>query len=290
MTRFPFLFLGFLLISAAVVAGDNEVTLRVLTFNIRYDNPGDGMYSWAKRKPQVFALIQREKPGIACFQEVLSNQAQDLSRALPGYEHYYTGRDDGQLAGEGCPIYWDTAAYNFLQGSAFWLSETPDVPGSKSWSTACTRIATWVFLSDRKTGRHFFVFNTHLDHISALARENGTRVLLKALDSLAGKAEVILTGDLNSLPTDIPWKLITESGIRDVRLIADPAGKTEAPCTFIGFPAEFKPGNTIDYIFFRAPRHAVELSCEERVLNDNRDGLYPSDHLPVVADIRFHLK
>ncbi len=94
--------------------------------------------------------------------------------------------------------------FDLNASDTFWLSETPDVVGSKSWDTACTRICTWARLTDRVTGRQFVIFNAHLDHKSAAARENRMKLILRRIPDLARGLPVILTGDLNATPKSAP--------------------------------------------------------------------------------------
>jgi len=157
--------LGFSLTLPVSVTGSVSDTnhLKVMTFNIRYDNPSDGVFSWSNRKELVFDLIRDENPDIVGFQEVLESQANELEKALPGYSWYGVGREDGIHKGEFAPVFYRTDRFTSVSEETFWLSETPGIPGSMSWGTACTRICSLVRLQDHVTGTCLYIFNTHFD-------------------------------------------------------------------------------------------------------------------------------
>ena len=272
--------LALLCVAVLMVQGQTDpVHLRVMTFNIRYDNPSDGIYSWTERKQMVFDVIRAEGPGIMGLQEVLANQLSDLKAALPGYASVGVGRDDGRTKGEFAPILYDTSQFRVQRQSTFWLSETPSVPGSVSWNSACTRIVTWAKLTDKMSGETLYVFNTHFDHVSEEARVQSARMLLDSIRAIAGGGKVIVTGDFNCTLEDPALKTIAV-GLKDSR--ADAAIVTEFPTTFIGFPADTTRREVIDHIFLdrdmpRVRKYAVSLF--------QVDGRYPSDHLPVVAEL-----
>jgi len=168
------LFLTFLIVLSATPLRaepkDEPATLHVMTWNIRYDNPGDGENAWPHRKDWVAEIIRREKADIIGLQEVLKGQLDDLTQRLPEMVAYGVGRDDGKMKGEYAPILYRRDRFELLDKSTFWLSKTPDVSGSKDWDAALTRIASWVKLKDKQTGKVFYFINTHFDHRGAEAR------------------------------------------------------------------------------------------------------------------------
>jgi endonuclease/exonuclease/phosphatase family metal-dependent hydrolase len=118
----------------------------VLTFNIRFDNPGDSLNAWPKRAPIVAGFINDQIPDLLGMQEVLWRQYQYLDYALAGYGSVAAGRDDGIKTGEACPVFYRLGRFSPLASGTFWLSATPDVPGSVGWGAALTRVATGVRL------------------------------------------------------------------------------------------------------------------------------------------------
>jgi endonuclease/exonuclease/phosphatase family metal-dependent hydrolase len=255
---------------------------RVMTFNIRYNNPSDSIYAWDARKEMVLKVIRGSKPGIIGLQEVLRGQLDDLIKGLNGYSAFGVGRDDGKNAGEFSPVLFDTTLYSLLNGSVFWISRTPHVPGSVSWNTACTRIITWVCLKDKVSQDTLFVFNTHFDHISGEAREHGAEMMVAAADSLGGDKPVIITGDFNSTDTTRAYKIITSGNpiaMYDTRRSLQ--AKPDITTTFIGFPADLGKREVIDFIFINKRFKTLDYE----VISYNEKGRYPSDHLPVLVNL-----
>ena len=96
------------------------------------------------------------------MQEVLAHQLNDLKERLPEYRAIGAGREDGKEKGEYSAIMYRADRFEAIDSGWFWLSETPEVAGSKGWDGACERMATWAILKEKKTGREFFFINTHL--------------------------------------------------------------------------------------------------------------------------------
>ena len=156
-------------------------SLRLATFNIRYDNSGDGPNSWPHRKDSICAFIHRVDPDIIDMQEVLHHQLEVLKTGLPEYTVVGVGREDGKTAGEYAPIFFKQAKYTLLDQNTFWLCEKPDSVGMVGWDAALTRIATWVKLQDKKTGQILMVVNTHFDHIGTEARRNSALLIIEKI-------------------------------------------------------------------------------------------------------------
>ena len=263
--------------------------LRVMTLNIRYNNPGDGANAWPKRKDMVADVIKRQRPDIFGLQEALKGQIDDLEKRLPQFTRLGVGRDDGKTKGEFSPLFYRKDRFVAEKSSTFWLSETPEKIASKSWDAAITRVATWAKLKDKKTGRTLLAINTHFDHRGSTARVNSAKLILAQIVKLAGKGPVVLTGDFNASPSSQPYRVITqgdEAAKADARYkLLDAKGISKSPhqgpdSTWNGFRAIVK-GRRIDYIFVsrgvRVRSHAI--------LAEKVNGRFVSDHLPVVAEL-----
>src|SRR6186713_989688 len=157
-------------IVSMVSLGIQSQELNVMTFNIRYNTKNDSLNAWPYRKDNAASQIKFHNVHILGVQEALYEQVIDLSQSLSQYKYVGVGRDDGIIKGEYSAIFYDTAKLILLGSSTFWLSLTPDIPGSKSWDAAITRIVTWAKFTDKRRNRTFFVFNTHFDHIGKEAR------------------------------------------------------------------------------------------------------------------------
>jgi endonuclease/exonuclease/phosphatase family metal-dependent hydrolase len=253
-------------------------SLKVMTYNIRYDNPGDGVNQWSQRKNKVFALFRKYDPDIIGVQEALHHQLEDIVKALPQYAYVGVGRDDGKTKGEYSAILYKKKNLNITDQNTFWLSETPQVPGSKDWDAAITRIATWAILKDRKSAKDFFVLNTHFDHIGQEARKNSAVIIKNKIKELAPSLPVIVTGDFNCTREDAPYAVMLE---KDDLILEDPA-PADPPGTFCSFVVNSIECSPIDYIFHSRHWHPSDY----RVIDDHDGKHYPSDHLPVQVTVK----
>ena len=273
-----------LFICPSLLFGQDSVSapLRVMTFNIRYNNPNDGEHAWPNRKERVGSLIRFHQADLIGMQEVLKNQIDDLESLLPGYSWTGVGRDDGKEAGEFSPIFYRTDRFQLTDNGTFWLSETPNVIGSKSWDAAITRIANWAQFSDRNTGQTFLMLNTHFDHRGEQARRESAKLIVDHLQGLTAENPIIVTGDFN-VPPSSPAYATMLSHLKDSRLVSQiPAHGPEG--TFAGFAVGSTANqNRIDYIFVDSSTSVLR----QGTLTDQHNGNYPSDHLPVFAELLF---
>ena len=271
----------YLLAAVAFTACGSATSLSVMTFNMRYDNPEDGQNNWRFRRERVAGVIKAQEVDVLGTQELLSNQFNDLSGLLTGYQGVGVGRLDGVESGEYCAVFFRKDRFTLLDSGTFWLSETPEVVGSLGWDGACERIATWVVLRDRD-GREFFFIDTHLDHVGQVARDEGVSLLMKRIETLSGGRPVILTGDFNSEPGSAVVAHVQKDGVlRDAKAIAAQRSGTDWSFSDFGqIPEAERP--LLDYIFVSGDIEAVRYE----VLPDTFDGGYVSDHAPVMAVVK----
>ncbi len=277
----------FLIIATLIIALYNisyAQTLKVMTYNIRYDNPEDGINQWPKRIDKVVGIINNYKPDVIGIQEGMHHQLQDMMRQLPEYSYCGVGRDDGKEQGEYSAIIFRKGRFGLLEHKTFWLSETPNVPGSKSWDAAITRIATTGKLYDRDTKKEFLLINTHFDHIGKTARENSALLIREWVIKYKLKSEnpVLVIGDFNSEPTEEAYLAIVS---KDFSLLLDSRPKESDAGTFCGFKVGAQTCKTIDFIFLTKGWKVTTY----KVINDNDGIYYPSDHLPVYVEAEFPL-
>jgi len=256
----------------------NKSELRVMTFNIRYAAADDGENSWEFRKNLVAQTIKNFEPDVFGLQEALQIQIDVIQKLLPNYDYVGVGRDDGKSAGEHSCIFYMKDRFNADMTETFWFSETPHVPGSKSWGNNITRICTWVKLSDKVTGNKFYMFNVHLDHESQPSRERSAELLVKKIKEKT--LPVILTGDFNCGDDNPAIQTISSSGLIDSYRILHT--RQEGEGTYHAFTGN-KSGDKIDFIFV-SKDFDVKLS---EILRTEYNGKYPSDHFPVTAIIKF---
>jgi endonuclease/exonuclease/phosphatase family metal-dependent hydrolase len=195
------------------------------------------------------------------------------------------GRDDGKRAGEFAPILFRNDRFELLESGYIWLSESPEKPGSVSWDSALTRMATWVKLRDKRnaSGAAFVVMNTHFDHIGSTARLESAKLLRARLATLSenGKLPVIFTGDLNCHEEDPPVPELLRGGLTDAYRTCHPA-RDANEATFHEFKGGTQ-GRRIDFIF--TSRQFRGTSCDIDRANEN--GRYPSDHFAIISVLQW---
>ena len=232
-----------------------------MTFNIRYNTPNDSADAWPHRKDMAAGMIRLHDADVVGLQEALKGQIDDLQDRLPGFAWIGVGRADGEEAGEFSPIFYREDRLELVDHDTFWLSETPSEPGSKSWDAAIERIATWGIFRDRASGEEIFVLNTHFDHIGEQARLESARLIVERLDELAGGRPVVVMGDFNATDDSPPYDALTSGTLKDAMHVS------EHP----------HHGPTSTWTGFRVIQHAI--------LSDQWDARFPSDHLPVLAEL-----
>ena len=265
-------------ICMSLTAQKNE-EIRVASYNIRLNTPNDGINAWPNRKDDVKALIQYHDFDIFGTQEGFYEQLQDLCE-MPEYAYFGAGRDDGMNGGEHSAIFYKTSRFSVVESGNFWLSETPDVPG-KGWdATCCNRICSWVKFKDNSTQKEFYFFNVHFDHQGVIARKESGKLMVQKIKEITNGAPVICTGDFNSTP-ETEQILAMQTILNDSRNVSamPPYGPVG---TFNGFKFDAPMKDRIDYIFVSKEFSVLKYA----VLTDAKEQRYPSDHQPVVADVK----
>jgi len=271
------MYMIFFVLLASGLFSQEAGELRVISFNIRYDNPDDKPNDWQSRKGLVCNVISDYQPDIAGLQEVLHNQLNNILEALPDYDHIGVGRLDGMEKGEYAPILYLKDKFTMLENGHYWLSASPHVAGSKGWDAACERIVTWAILENKQDGKRCFVCNTHFDHVGGTARLNSARMIKDSLREQAAGLPVILTGDFNTSPGTAPYDEILVYGLplRDSR-VAHSSGESELP-TFTGFDKNPENDALIDFIFV-SKEYTVK---DYRAIGNVSGEIFVSDHKPV---------
>ena len=246
--------------------------ITIASFNIRYPNPDDGENFFPHRLPHILEKIQKEQPDIIGFQELMPAPFEALQKGLPGYSFVGDCRD-AERKDESNRIAFRSDRFEAEKWGQFWLSPTPDVPGSRyEQQSICPRICTWVFLKETVTGKELLAVNTHLDHEQEYARMKGLEQIFRTIPEIRGKKDVpvLITGDFNLTPAEAPYALIEKAGYQDLT-----AGM--AP-TYHGFEKD-EPVK-IDYILCDRPVSFTQDRWHQCI-----NGVYLSDHDPVLAHI-----
>jgi endonuclease/exonuclease/phosphatase family metal-dependent hydrolase len=284
-------FMAFFLFSSLAFYPLRAQPIQLMSFNIRFDNPGDGYDAWPHRRGMVRSMIRFHDIDLLGVQEALRAQLDDISELLPDYEWFGVCRTDGTTTpnpdNEFSAIFYRADRFERLDGATFWLSENPHEVGSRGWDAAFPRIVTWARFRRKASGEEFFLFNTHFDHMGRVARAESARLIQREIARIAGEAPVILMGDFNCTPEEEPYQIIIAPGV-EPRLF-DALHVSELPhhgplATWSGFQFPGVPGRRIDFIFvdhnWRVSRHGI--------LSDSWSGRFPSDHLPVLASVELN--
>lgn len=267
--------------------GGEAASVRVMSFNIRYGAAADGPNHWDRRRDLLADTIRAFDPDLLGNQETLADQKAFLDAALPRHRSVGVGRDDGKLRGEMTAIWYRHDRFEPLGHGHFWLSETPHVPGSVSWDSALTRMATWIRLRDRRRpeAKPVVFLNTHFDHRGAQARRQAAILVRREAARLGEGCDVILAGDFNAAEGSPPYDALFSdaaeggaAGFRDAYRVAHPQPDA-AEGTFNGFRAEVTVGPRIDWIGV-SPGWRVLAAEIDRTA---RDGRTPSDYFSVTA-------
>ena len=256
-------------------------TLTVMTYNLKFasSNPPN---AWPQRRPLMRELIEKLAPDVFGTQEGLYGQLQDLAADLPAFQWIGLGRDGGSR-GEFSAVFYRPERLEPLAFDHFWLSDTPEVIGSKTWGPKLPRMVTWVKFRDRQTKQEFMFVNTHLDHQVQEAREKGARLIRERVAAFEAKLPVLLVGDFNAdAGKNKAYGILTDGKFFTDTWTTARERVNEGIGTFNGFKAIEKGGPRIDWILSRGD---VVVDRSE-IATFTRDGQFPSDHCPLVAKLR----
>ena len=274
-------------------AGAGGLEVKIMTFNIRYGAAKDGENQWKNRREMVFDVIRKQKSDVIGLQEALRFQIDEIRQAVPMYAEIGVAREDGKINGEYSAILYRADRFGVGEAGTFWLSDTPEVPGSNTWGAACVRICTWARLVESSSGKAFYAFNLHMDHVSQPAREKSAVLLTGRIAARHLPEPFVLTGDFNTGETNpVIAYLKGQSALAGTdgvsakspiplvdtfRLLHPDAKDVRTAHDFKGM----RQGNKIDYVFVQPGVKVLEAE----ILYDNVDGRYPSDHFPVIGRV-----
>lgn len=252
--------------------------IKVMSFNIRYGRAPDGENRWERRRRLALARIQSYAPDLLGLQECRADgQARYVRRNLPGYDFYGVPRGgEGETALEMAPWLVRKTSFTILEKGCFWLSETPDLPGSRGWDGVFPRTVSWARLRCSSSQRELVYANTHFDYQPG-AIDGAAGLLADWIDSWLPGLPVILTGDFNIGKDSPAYQRLTAPGrLMDALRLANPGQPDAGTFHAFGLPFIQAP---IDWLLVSEHFKAVEAGVET-----HRDGdLFPSDHYPIWA-------
>lgn len=266
--------------------------LKIATFNLKRDVSRFFPNSWGQRRDAVAAFFEDETPDLVGTQELTAETLLDMERMLPGYDWIGEGRG-GAAKGEYCAIFYRMDKLTCLEHGTFWLARAEAVPNKRDWFALVPRICTWGLFESREK-QLLRIYNTHLDHISPLARKNGLNLILEHMrqDHKRQPCPCVLTGDFNASPGSAALGLISEMNMKEgffsgescqVFFNAQNPAEQESK-TYHGFRGK-TTGLPIDYIF----ASKGILIEEARILQKKYAGRYPSDHFPIIMKIKIEI-
>ncbi|WP_404458935.1 endonuclease/exonuclease/phosphatase family protein [Oceanobacillus kapialis] len=253
--------------------------IAIMSYNIRCLTSKDNSpHTWAERLPEVIKIIKEKDPDFIGIQEAVPQQMSDLEAYLPDYQWIGEGRDGGDK-GERSAIFFRKAAFKVMDTATYWLSETPEKPGSKSWGSACPRIVTWGKFRHLDTGEEMYILNTHFDHKSVKAREKAAALLGETV-GLDPELPMVLTGDFNANHESIPFNILKDHGYVNLWETAK-TRKNENLGTLNNFhdPTGGGEASRIDGILAKGTVTALSIE----IVNTRNGEQFPSDHYPLFA-------
>ena len=269
-----FLFIYFLL--SNLVSDE----IKVISYNVRYNNPNDGKDIWENRRSTIVNLIKNENPDFLGLQEVNHAQLLFLNSNLSNYSFVGVGRDDGKTKGEYSPIFYNNNLFDLIKSDTFWLSSTPDKI-SVGWDASMERICTYAVFRSKTNKKNIWVFNTHFDHIGMEAREKSADLIISVINKLTEPEDyVVLTGDFNLLD-DSKTIMNLQSNFNDTNKNLEKTDKSYG--TFNNFKLNFVSKSRIDYVFEKN----FKLINSRHIIVKTPEGRWASDHHPILAKLKF---
>jgi len=283
-----FLACGATIVRSDAVRADDSLAVKVMTFNIRCDNHGDGPNRWAPRRDAAAEVVRRFAGDFIGIQEAVPHQVADLQKALPEYRQLGRSREADPDGGESTPILYRHGRWRIdpVQSGWFWLSDTPEAAGSATWGNTIPRMVVWARFIDEKTGRGLYVFNTHFDHASEPARRRSAELLGRRIMARQGAEPVVVMGDFNAGEASYAMRHLTgqdaDSPVKLVDTFRALHPDAQEVGTFHGFRGGTGNGK-IDHILMSPGGKVLAADIlRDRIPGEER---YPSDHYPVTAEL-----
>lgn len=247
----------------------------VMTYNVKVS--GVGKYAPKARAKNLIKNVLAYMPDSVGFEEVSVDWYGWLREGLTDYASTGLGRDKNNK-GEASPVFYLKDKYDLVDSGTFWLSETPDRV-SKGWDAMNRRVCTYAVLQNKETGFRYAHFSAHFDHIGIVAREESAALVSKKIAEICPDIPVVFTGDLNDDQGSNMYNMILDSGMRDTKFLAVDSMDTG---TYHGYSSATEKTRIapIDFIFVNSYAESV---YSYKVDFTKYDGIYPSDHHPIIV-------
>ncbi|WP_101297423.1 endonuclease/exonuclease/phosphatase family protein [Halegenticoccus soli] len=259
-------------------------TVRVMSYNIRYDNPDDGSNTWRRRRDAIVSAIRFHSPDLVGLQEAWPTQRRYLRNQLPEYD--WRSASETSNPGEFVALGYKTRRFTFESDGVFWLSPTPDEPGGPGWDAALPRLVYYATLRERTTGVRLVHFNTHFDHVGDAALVESAKLVRARLSEVASTRPVILTGDFNFRPSSPAYRRLTRRSTDTGATLVDAYRASKrghhGPSTTMTDFRSLVPDKKLDHVLVSDD---IDVRIHGILSDTYENGRYPSDHLPVCVDV-----
>lgn len=256
------------------------MNLNVISVNIRFNNPQDGANAWPHRKTYLADTLKQHSPLIIATQEGRLDQLEELASELSDFELVAPHRE--WISERMYPSFFlKKNTFKVLNSFDKWLSETPNVPASKSFDSTFPRLFTGMVIKFIDSQKELLVVNTHFDHIKTYTRVGQAKVLCQEVGKiLLPHQHLILLGDYNDSPSSEP-RAVIKSSFPQLYDAWEKFNSVEET-SHHGFNSEINAGSRIDWILVDK-----RIETTEAFLDKSHQGeLYPSDHYPVIAKLK----
>lgn len=250
-------------------------SITVMSYNVYIK--GTGEKSPENRTPLVAENIRKYDPDSFGLQEADEGWMERLPALMTDYAYVGIGRNSDKGGGEASPVFYKKDKFDLLDSGTFWLSKTPE-KASKGWDAMFKRICTYAVLKDKETGFTYAHFNAHFDHLGVIARLESVAVIAEKIKQIAPDIPVVFSGDLNDYEGADMYARVLESGLKDTKYLAK--NVSGGNVTYHGYSELVEKEAPIDFIFTNAFASNVESYA---VVSEKINGIYASDHHPVVA-------
>jgi endonuclease/exonuclease/phosphatase family metal-dependent hydrolase len=269
-----------------VARSDDATNVRIMTFNIRYENTTDGLNVWSKRRELAADVIRRFDPDFVGLQEAMPGQIADLAKMFSEYGLVGRSRDADPKRGEAVPILYRAKRWRLddKQQGTFWLSKTPQVPGSTTWGNSLPRVVTWGRFIEKATGRGLYVYNTHFDNASEPSRQESAVLLARRIAERHNREPVLVVGDFNSDESSPALAYLTGRSTQSPVKLIDTFREVRPSEKRVGTFHAFRGGDDGEKIDFVLVSPGMKVRSAG-IVREHRGELYPSDHYPVTAEV-----
>ncbi len=251
--------------------------ITVMSYNVYIK--GTGEKSPENRTPLVAENIKKYSPDSFGLQEADEGWMERLPAIMTDYDYVGIGRNSNKGGGEASPIFYKKDKFELLDSGTFWLSKTPE-KASRSWDAMFKRICTYAILKDKTTGFTYAHFNAHFDHLGVIARLESVAVVAAKIAEIAPGLPVVFSGDLNDYENGDMYNRVLESGLKDTKTLAE--NVSGGNVTYHGYSELVEKEAPIDFIFTNSLSTQVHSYA---VVSEKINGIYASDHHPVVASM-----